>query len=140
VPFETGNSYHVLWKTTQRTQTTDDGPTKTATFDPDTSQPAYSTNYPSNTISIFGEWERLPKDQVNLATGSYNCQIVLTEESCHGSGGALAGNWAGTMTASINFQIGPQFPVPEYPLAALMALIASFAGFIVLKKRSTLHL
>jgi hypothetical protein len=33
--FETDSSYHVLWKTTQRTRTASDGPIKTATFDPD---------------------------------------------------------------------------------------------------------
>ena len=103
--FETGSSYHFIWKTTQRSNTIDDGPVKTVTFDPATSQPAYDTDYPSNTISIFGEWERLPMGQVNLQSGEYNCQILLTEESFHGSGGELAGNWAGAVTANIMFTI-----------------------------------
>ena len=103
--FETGNSYHVVWKTTQRSNATNDGPIETVTFDPAPSQPAYDIDYPSNTISIFGEWERLPMGQVNLQPSEYNCQILLTEESFHGSGGTFAGNWAGAVTANIMFRI-----------------------------------
>jgi hypothetical protein len=103
--FETGSCYHVIWKTTQRSNATNDVPVKTVTFDPAPSQPAYDTDYPSNTVSIFGEWERLPMGQVNLQPGEYNCQILLTEESFHGSGGTLAGNWAGAVTANIMFTI-----------------------------------
>jgi hypothetical protein len=40
---------------------------------------------------------------VNLQAGEYNCQMVITEESFHGSG--LAGNWAGAMSAKITFTI-----------------------------------
>ena len=103
--FETGNCNHVIWKTTQQSKTANDGPLKTSSFDPTPSQAAYDTDYPSNTISIFGEWERLPMGQVNLQPGEYSCQIVLTEESFHGSGGTLAGNWAGAVTANIMFTI-----------------------------------
>jgi hypothetical protein len=45
---------------------------------------------------------------VNLQTGEYNCQIVLTEESFHGSGGALAGNWAGALSANISARYDAQ--------------------------------
>jgi hypothetical protein len=102
--FETGSSYHVLWKTNQRTPVADDGPVETATFNPDGSEPAYDVNYPSRTISVFGEWERLPMGNVNLAAGSYNCQIVVTEESFHGTG-LLEGNWAAAMAADVSFAI-----------------------------------
>ena len=132
--FETGSSYHVLWKTTQASSPLNGGPTKTATFDPTSAEPAYhDTDYPSNTVSILGEWERLPPGQVNLPPGEYNCQIVLTEESFHGSGGALAGNWAGAMTADLNFTIVPALPLPEYPLGALITLSACIAAFAVYK-------
>ena len=103
--FETGSSYHVIWKTSQRSSTTNDGPLVTTTFQPDSSQPAYDTNYPSTSVSIFGEWERLPIGGVNLQQGEHNCQMVLTEESFHGSGGEDAGNWAGAVTADIEFTI-----------------------------------
>jgi len=103
--FETGSCYHVVWKTSQRGNTTNDGPVKTVTFDPDPSEPAYDVDYPSGTVSIFGEWERLPMGSVHLQSGEYNCQITLTEESFHGSGGSLAGNWAGAVSADIMFTI-----------------------------------
>ncbi len=43
--------------------------------------------------------------QVNLQPGEYKCQILLTEESLHGSGGTLAGNWGGAVTANITFTL-----------------------------------
>ena len=103
--FETGACYHVLWKTSQRGNATNDGRVKTVTFDPEPSEPAYDVNYPSSVVSIFGEWERLPMGGVHLQSGEYNCKITLTEESFHGSGGSLAGNWAGAMSADIMFTI-----------------------------------
>jgi hypothetical protein len=135
IQFETGSSYHVIWKTTQQSNTANDGPLKIVTFDPNPSQPAYDTDYPSETISIFGEWERLPIGQVNLQPGEYNCQIVLTEESFHGSGGTLAGNWAGAMVANLNFSIIPTIPLPEYQLLTLPACIAAFAVYKAVKKQ-----
>jgi hypothetical protein len=102
--FETGSCYHVLWKTDQRARVADDGPLETTTFDADPAQDAYDVDYPSQMISIFGEWERLPMGSVNLAAGSYDCQIVLTEESVHGTG-SLEGNWAAAMSANISFTI-----------------------------------
>ncbi|KPJ53087.1 MAG: hypothetical protein AMS16_05625, partial [Planctomycetes bacterium DG_58] len=106
--FETGSSYHVLWKTTQRSRETDDGPLKSATFDPDPSHPAYDDNHPEATVTMYGEWERLPMGNVHLAAGQYACQMMLTEESFHGSGGTYAGGWAAAMGAPIEFTIIPQ--------------------------------
>ena len=103
VLFETGSCYHVLWKTTQRTHTVDDGPIKTTTFTASTSSPAYDVNYPEQTINLFGEWERLPLGGVPLSPGDYSAYIILTEESLHGDGGQYAGNWAGAMGAPIQF-------------------------------------
>jgi len=103
VHFETGSCYHVLWQTTQRTRVAEDGPLKTVTFNPVLST-AYDVDYPSSTVSIFGEWERLPMGSVNLGAGIYNCQIVLTEESFHGTG-PLEGNWAAAMSTNISFTI-----------------------------------
>ena len=104
--FETNSSFHVLWKTTQRTWTTSDGPIKTTTFDVDPLlSPAYDTDYEEATISIFGEWERLPVGGIFLQPGDYIAEIILTEESFHGSGGTFAGNWAAAMGAEISFNI-----------------------------------
>jgi hypothetical protein len=108
VLFETGSCYHVLWKTTQRSHTGNDGPIIATTFTANTSSPAYDVNYPEQTIDIFGEWERLPIGGVPLAPGDYTVQLILTEESFHGDGGQYAGNWAGAMGATIQFNIDEQ--------------------------------
>ncbi len=117
--FETNNCYHVLWKTSQRSHTSSDGPIKETTFDPDPSQPAYDYNYTEQTIEIFGEWERLPIGGVHLQPWHYYAQLILTEESFHGSGGQYAGNWAAAMGALIEFTIeeGGVKPIPDFTYA-----------------------
>jgi hypothetical protein len=103
--FEQNSSYHVFWKTTQRAPTAQDGPPKTTTFDVALPDPvsAYDTDYPEVTVTVFGEWERLPPAGVMLPPGIYGADFILTEESFHGSG--LAGGWAAAMGVSIVFQI-----------------------------------
>ena len=107
VSFTVDNCYHVLWKTSQRTATVDDGPEVAHTFDPyPASEPAYDMDYAETTETIFGEWERLPRDGVGMEVGYYTCQFLLTEESFHGSG--LAGWWAHAMAADMQFSILPE--------------------------------
>jgi hypothetical protein len=119
--FEANSSYHVLWATNDsdgndgtghRDRSADDGPLKSSTFDADLSG-AYTDSggddYPSQTVHIFGEWERLPVGGVFLQPGDYTAEIILTEESFHGSGGTYAGNWAGAMNAK-NIQFFITFP------------------------------
>jgi len=103
--FKANNSYHVLWKTSQRTHTSNDGPIKTTTFEVMLPHFAYDTQYPQTTVDIFGEWERLPIGGVTLPAGIYETSFILTEESFHGSGGAYAGGWAGAMGAAAGFTI-----------------------------------
>lgn len=102
--FQVDSCYHVLFKTTQRTPTESDGPVKTTTFDPKINS-TYDIDYGSSTVSIFGEWERLPVGGVFLTPGDYTCNIILTEESFHGSGGTYAGNWAAAMGGEVTFKI-----------------------------------
>ena len=102
--FIADNSYHVVWKTTQRTPQTDDGPLRTTTIDPSPSQ-AYDVNYPASIVSVYGEWERLPVNGVFLQPGEYSCSMLLTEESFHGSGGTLGGYWATAMGADFDFTL-----------------------------------
>jgi hypothetical protein len=82
--FEQDSAYHVLWKTSQRAHTAQDGP-------------------PEATVTIFGEWERLPVGGVTFPPGIYEADFVLTEESFHGGG--LAGGWAAAMGVRISFEI-----------------------------------
>jgi hypothetical protein len=103
--FEQNSSYHVLWKTTQRSPGAQDGPLKPAAFDVALPDPvsAYDVDYLPASVTIFGEWERLPAGGVTLPPGIYEADFILTEESFHGSG--LAGGWAAAMGASIVFEI-----------------------------------
>ena len=103
--FEAHSSYHVLWKTSQRAHTAQDGPVNSVTFDVELPDPvsAYDVDYPETTVGVFGEWERLPVGGVTLPPGFYDAQLVVTEESFHGSG--LAGAWAAAMGASIVFDV-----------------------------------
>ena len=103
--FEQGSAYHVLWKTTQRARTALDGPEKPTTFDVELPDPAgaYDVDYPGATVTVFGEWERLPVGGVTLPPGVYEADFILTEESFHGSG--LAGGWAAAMGVRIGFEI-----------------------------------
>ena len=105
--FEQNSSYHVLWKTSQRAPTAQDGQPRTAAFDVQLPDPvsAYDVDYPAVSVTVFGEWERLPMGGVILPPGAYEADIILTEESFHGSG--LAGAWAAALGARIPFQILP---------------------------------
>lgn len=109
IEFETDSSFHVLWKTSQRIPTADDGTITSITFDADDFPDYYDTegdDYPLQTVDVFGEWERLPVGGVYLQPGDYHVHIILTEESFHGSGVIpYAGNWAGAMGANIQFFI-----------------------------------
>jgi hypothetical protein len=105
VNFEINSSCHVLWKTTQRVHTIDDGLIKSTTFDVNISSPAYDVDYPIQTVEIFGEWERRPVGGIFPQPGNYSAEILLTEESFHGDGGSYSGNWAGAMGNTINFII-----------------------------------
>ena len=120
--FKTDSSYHVLWKIGQRSPASNDGPIKTSTFDPKPGKKtAYDFNYPPQTVSIFGEWERLPAGSITLQTGPYSdVQLVLTEESLHGSGGQpYCGNWAGAMGVTIDFEISSTPTPPEMQIDIL---------------------
>ena len=112
VEFRADSSYHVFWKTSQRAHSADDGPIKTSSFNPDPASPAYDVDYDTVSVSMYGEWERLPAGRVHLRSGTYTCQLILTEESFHGSGGQYAGNWAAAMGAEITFSIVPNLRVP----------------------------
>jgi hypothetical protein len=110
VAFNLHSSYHVLWKTSQTGRGSQDGPIKRADFDVSPAQhPAYDTDYARKVVGVFGEWERLPTGGIQLRPGRYQCQLVLTEESFHGSGGQYAGGWAAAMAGEVAFTVAPRF-------------------------------
>jgi len=131
--FEANSSFHVLWKTTQRTRTTEDGPLKETAFEGGNPDPvdAYDVLYSEKDISIFGEWERLPVGAVFLSPGQYEAQLVLTEESFHGSG--PAGSWAGAVSGVVTFQLVDQ-DIPALSgwsaTVLILALLAMSSGMM----------
>ena len=61
-------------------------------------------DFPPRTVTIFGEWERLPVGGVFPEIGDdFVAQLILTEESFHGSGDQYEGGWAAAMSADINY-------------------------------------
>jgi len=104
VEWQVDSSYHVLFKTTQRTPTSSDGPVISYTFDPIING-AYDNDYPESTVDIYGQVERTPVGGIYLSTGSYTCGIMITEESFHGIDGVYSGDWAAAMGAEISFEI-----------------------------------
>jgi hypothetical protein len=120
-------------RASQRTNTPQDGPLKEITLPPTSSDPRYETDHLQSTIGVFGEWERLPPGGVFLKPGDYVCKVVLTEESFHGSGGTLAGNWAAAMEGDISFTIGevPPLPVPVLPMGTIAAFASMILGLTV---------
>ena len=107
IDFTARDSYHVLWKTSQRTRTIQDGPLEVADFAVSLPHVAYDTSYPRTEVSVFGEWERLPVGGVTLPEGAYEASFLLTEESFHSSGGTYAGLWAAAMSGPAEFTILP---------------------------------
>ncbi|MHC4180381.1 MAG: hypothetical protein ACYSWU_23000, partial [Planctomycetota bacterium] len=103
--FQADDSYHVLWKTSQRAPGANDGPTRTRTFQVTLPDPvgAYEAAHGETTVGVFGEWERLPPGAVTLPLGDYTANFLLTEESFHGGG--LQGGWAAAMGKEITFDM-----------------------------------
>jgi hypothetical protein len=120
--FEQDSSYHVLWKTSQRTQQIEDGPVKYHTFDPDPASLAYSTDYGPATVGVYGEVERPPVGGKYLPEGKYHCKVFLTEESFHSSQ-PYGGCWGGAMEGEVSFKLAqkdngngkPDKPHPVHP-------------------------
>jgi len=139
VSFEANSSYHVLWKTSQRSRTAQDGPLLLATFDVALPDPvsAYDVDHPEAAVSVFGEWERLPVGGVALALGDYAGQLILTEESFHGTG--LAGGWAAAMAAPVSFSLvavdAPALPPSGWIVVAALLLALGPRGIATRRRR-----
>jgi hypothetical protein len=103
--FGADSSYHVLWKTSQRGHTIDDGPITNILFDPDPHSVAYDTDYGISSGDVYGEWERLPVSGVYLPAGAYDAALLLTEESFHSCGTQYGGCWAAAMAGTAHFSI-----------------------------------
>lgn len=102
------SSYHAVFKATQRAREPEDGLETAVRVLPDPAQHrAYTTVLPPQTVNLFAEWERLPAGGCRLPIGDYRLQLLLGEESFHGSGGQLAGDWARALAGEVRFTVGP---------------------------------
>lgn len=108
VRFEGSNSFHVLWRTNQRTPTANDGPEFDLTVPATLNNPAYdpATATPAAAIGIYGEWEptRAQPHTLAMPLGHYACDFILTEESFHDFG-IDAGNWTAVLGAPLEFDL-----------------------------------
>jgi hypothetical protein len=134
--FEANSSYHVLWKTTQRSHTVQDGLLKATTFAGGSPDPvnAYDVVYPDTTVNVFGEWERLPVGGVTLRPEDYEGQFVLTEESFHGSG--LAGGWAAAMSSGpVDIRVSsPSIPtLSSWVTVTVLLILVSLGSLLILR-------
>ena len=111
--FSGGSSYHVLWTTDQRPWEPEDGPLITVPVIPSDSHPAYAMDGQAQTVSVFGEWERLPVGGVFLSEGDYDCRLLLSEESFHGMGGTYSGFWAPALDRAVAFRIDRTAPTVQ---------------------------
>lgn len=127
VNFSADSSYHVLWKTSQRTWTSSDGPITTTIFDPSIGT-FYDTDYPQATVDIYAEWEpgRALSGELVLTPGEYDCQFILTEESFHQSG--LGGYWASAIGGDVTFTV---VPIP----ASIYLLGGGLIGLIGIRRK-----
>ena len=101
--FATNRSHHVLWKNAGAWSYTDG---LIASFDVGPTYPAYDVDYSPATYTVYPEWERLSITGLFLRPGTYDCQVMLTEESFH-STTLYGGNWAAAMGAPVHFTIVP---------------------------------
>jgi hypothetical protein len=117
------SSYHVTWKTSQRSPTANDGPVRTYSVVADPDGWAYDRKHRSKTIGLYGEWEpgRALPGQVALAPETYSgVQFRLTEESFH-SANPSGGNWRTVMVAYLpSFVIsGSATPIHDLAVTAI---------------------
>ncbi|MFH0937980.1 MAG: MBG domain-containing protein [Planctomycetota bacterium] len=104
--FVGNNSYHVLWRTNQRSRRANDGPLLPVTLPPTAGNSAYDVTLAARAATLYGEWEstRALPGQLQMPLGRYKCTFALTEESFHDSG-LYAGCWATALTANCEFNI-----------------------------------
>ena len=93
IDFALDSSYHVLFWDWQRTAGACDNPLKTGPVEGYAGDPAYSQDITATTVGVYPQIERLCDGESSLPTGTYNCRILLTEESFHSG----YGNWAPAM-------------------------------------------
>ncbi len=119
------SSFHVLWKTAQRTPGPNDSVPSMHSFVLDGASDWYASSQPDEVRSIYAEWEptRTLPGELSLPAGTYAVRFFLTEESFHESAGSPpSGSWATVMTHDdVEFSIAA--PVPTLSTLGLALLL-----------------
>jgi hypothetical protein len=124
------SSFHVLWKTVQRTPGPKDSAPTAHTFVVNETSDWYANSQPDEVRSIYAEWEptRALPGELALPAGAYAVRLFLTEESFHESAGAPpSGSWATVMTHD-DVQFTIVAPVPALSTAGLALLMLGMVG------------
>lgn len=124
VDFAVDSSYHVLFWEHQRTPATCDSPVKYSTVTGSASDRAYDVNVGPTEVGVYAEIERLCTGTTTMALGTYNCRLLLSEESFHGTG-VDDGYWASAMSYDyLQFEVVHNLAdVPDRPAAARLGQI-----------------
>ncbi len=98
VDFALDSSLHVLALDYQGSPGVCDAPFQWRTVAGSASDPAYAADVGPTDVGVYGQQEsgRPCFGEAIMATGSYNCQFILTEESFHQAGDG-SGDWASVM-------------------------------------------
>jgi len=123
------SSFHVLWKTEQRTPGPNDSPPTPHIFVVNQASDWYASTQSDEQRSIYAEWEptRALPGELALPDGTYAVRLFLTEESFHESASSPpSGSWATVMTHDdVEFTIGS--PVPALSTHGLTLLVLGLA-------------
>jgi len=126
------SSFHVLWKTAQRTPGPNDSTPTLHVFAIDGASDWYANSQPDEVRSIYAEWEptRALPGELALPAGSYALRLFLTEESFHESAGSPpSGSWATVMTNDdLAFAITASAPALSPPGLALLLFSLVWVG------------
>jgi hypothetical protein len=130
------SSFHVLWKTGQRTPGPNDSTPTAHTFVVDAASDWYASSQPDEVRSIYAEWEptRALPGAISLPVGTYAVRLFLTEESFHESAGSPAsGSWATVMSHDdVRLAIVAPVPALSTNLLTLLWLGLAWTGAMAL--------
>lgn len=114
-PLALNSSFHVLWRTSQRTPAPEDSAPATYIVVADSGSEWYDLDSTS-TVQLYAEWEpgRALPDTLLMPVGAYNVRMFLTEESFHESSLEGGGSWATVLTLDdLNFEFSDTQPPSE---------------------------
>ena len=115
IDFALDGSLHVLYNDSQGSPGVCDTPFQWRTVVGSAADPAYATDVGPTDVGVYGDQEpgRPCFGEASLASGSYNCRFILTEESFHQSAPG-SGSWASVLSFDhLQFDTSGAATVPD---------------------------